>query len=105
MRARHSLHLSTVMKTISIGFSNMWGALETFTTEYFLKCFPYLRPYYDFVLDPDDPDFVFYSVYGFVQKRAPRATRILFSGEAEDPFASPENRMRVARGARFCTKP
>src|SRR5262249_50563853 len=87
MRARHSLHLSTVMKTISIGFSNMWGALETFTTEYFLKCFPYLRPYYDFVLDPDDPDFVFYSVYGFVQKRAPRATRILFSGEAEDPFA------------------
>ena len=75
------------MKTISIDFSNMWGASHTFTVEYFLKCFPYLRPHYDFVLDRHDPDFMFYSVYGYVEKLSRRATRIIYSGEPGDHFA------------------
>jgi hypothetical protein len=75
------------MKTVTLDFSNMWGPAEAFTVEYFLKCFPYLRSHYDFALDRRDPDFVFYSVYGYVEKRAPRAVRIVFSGEAGDHFA------------------
>ena len=75
------------MKTISMDFSNMWGPSDAFTVEYFLKCFPYLRPHYRFVLDRQAPDFVFYSVYGYVEKLAERATRILFAGEPGDHFA------------------
>jgi hypothetical protein len=75
------------MKTVTIGFSNMWGPAEAFTVEYFLKCFPYLRSDYDFVLERRDPDFMFYSVYGYVENVAPRAIRILYSGEAGDHFA------------------
>lgn len=74
------------MKTIAIDFSNMWGATETFTPAHFLKCFPYLQSHYDFVLDRDDPDFVFYSVYGYVEKPARRARRIVYAGEAGDHF-------------------
>ena len=75
------------MKTCTLGFSNMWGRWEAFTVEYFLKCFPYLAPHYHFVLDQHDPEFMCYSVYGYVEKPAPRATRIVFSGEAGDHFA------------------
>ncbi|HZT77434.1 MAG TPA: glycosyltransferase family 10 [Vicinamibacterales bacterium] len=74
------------MKTIAIDFSNMWGAVETFTVDYFLRCFPYLRPHYRFVLERERPDVVFYSVYGYVQKEGRHATRIVYSGEAGDPF-------------------
>jgi len=75
------------MKTISIDFSNMWGPSEAFTVDYFLKCFPYLRPHYRFVLDRRAPDFMFYSVYGYVEKLAKNATRILWAGEPGDHFA------------------
>lgn len=74
------------MKTISMDFSNMWGPSDAFTIEYFLKCFPYLRLHYHFVLDRHDPQFVFYSVYGYVEKLAPRATRLVWAGEAGDHF-------------------
>lgn len=74
------------MKTISIDFSNMWGPAEAFTAEYFLKCFPYLGSHYNLVLDRNDPDFVFYSVYGYVEKLARRATRIVYAGEPGDHF-------------------
>ena len=75
------------MKTIRMDFSNMWGPSDHFTVEYFLKCFPYLRPHYHFVIDRADPEFVFYSVYGYVEKLAPRATRLVWAGEAGDHFA------------------
>lgn len=74
------------MKTVTIDFSNMWGPSDAFTAEYFLKCFPYLASDYHIVVDRRDPDFVFYSVYGYVEKTAPRATRIVYSGEAGDHF-------------------
>ena len=75
------------MKTIRMDFSNMWGHSDAFTVEYFLRCFPYLRPHYQFVLDRQNPEFVFYSVYGYVEKLAPDATRLVWAGEAGDHFA------------------
>ncbi len=75
------------MKTIRMDFSNTWWTPEGFTVDYFLRCFPYLRPHYQFVLDRDDPELVFYSVYGYIEKLAPRAIRLIWAGEAGDHFA------------------
>ena len=47
------------MKTIRMDFSNTWWTSEGFTVDYFLRCFPYLRPHYQFILDRDDPELVF----------------------------------------------
>ena len=77
------------MKTIRMDFSNMWGPSNAFGVEYFLRCFPYLRSDYHFVLDRDDPEFVFYSVYGYIEKLAPRAIRLVWAGEAGDHFEQP----------------
>jgi alpha(1,3/1,4) fucosyltransferase len=74
------------MKTIRMDFANMWGPTAAFTVEYFLTCFPYLRPHYNFVLDRQEPEFVFYSVYGYVEKLAPQATRLVWAGEPGDHF-------------------
>jgi hypothetical protein len=79
------------MKKIFLGFSNMWGASEAFTESYFLKCFPYLAPHYQFNIAPRlskrNPDFVFYSVYGYIENPRYGLTKILFSGECGDHFA------------------
>ena len=72
------------MKTISIDFSNMWGASHTFTVEYFLKCFPYLRLHYDFVLDRQDPDVMFYSVYRLRGEAFPGAQRASFTRASQE---------------------
>lgn len=74
------------MKTITIGFSNMWGQDADFTAEYFYRCFPFLRDSYSLVVTTE-PDFMFYSVYSYVRRLAPKATRILISGECGDHFA------------------
>lgn len=74
------------MKAVRIGFSNMWGGHDDdFTDEYFYKLFHFLRDEYR-VQVVDNPDFMFYSVYGYIKKPAPYATRILISGECGDHF-------------------
>jgi len=75
------------MKKISLGFSNFWGNSGGFTAEYFFRMFPFLKPFYNItVRQDDDVDFMLYSVYGYVQKQAPNAVRVLISGEAGDHF-------------------
>lgn len=68
------------MKTIKIGYSNFWGTVEPLDGEYFYRMFPWLRGEYNIRTDKH-PDYVFYSVYGYITNKAPLACRILISCE------------------------
>lgn len=75
------------MKSVTIGFSNFWGHAPAFTAEYFYRMFPFLREHYNITVTQDeDAPYMFYSVYGYTQKRAHNSVRILISGEAGDHF-------------------
>jgi len=84
----HPKGRTDTMKTVTIGFSNMWGKAEDFTAEYMYRCFPLLRGHYDLqVKHASDAAYVFYSVYGYVQNPGTwPCIRILISGEAGDHF-------------------
>lgn len=84
------------MKTVRIGFSNMWGRDEDFTAEYFYRMFPFLKDHYDIqVVQHHSPDVMVYSVYGYILKIAPTSKRLLISGECGDHFAEGG---KIARG-------
>ena len=75
------------MKDILLGCSNFWGHSSGFTAEYFYRMFPFLREHYNITVTQDeDAPYMMYSVYGYVQKKAPNSVRILISGEAGDHF-------------------
>jgi alpha(1,3/1,4) fucosyltransferase len=74
------------MKSVTIGFSNFWGGSDSLImVDYFYRCFPFLRDHYDFKLS-NNPDVMFYSVYGYIRNLAPESVRVLMSMENGDPF-------------------
>jgi len=74
------------MRIITIGFSNMWGEDAAFTADYLYRVFPFLRNEYELRVT-ENPDYVFFSVYGYVSAvKYHAARRILISGECGDHF-------------------
>lgn len=68
------------MRTVTINYSNFWGTTDKLDAEYFYRMFPAVRDYYDVKMS-GVPDFMLYSVYGYITDKAPQAKRILISCE------------------------
>lgn len=73
------------MKTVKIAYSNMWGSSSAFHAGYIADCFPCLRPHFRFELS-SSPEFVFHSVYGYLQNRDSRGAHFVYAGEPGDHF-------------------
>jgi hypothetical protein len=73
------------MRIVGLGFANMWGRASDFRADYLLDCFPFLRGHYSFELR-HSPELAFFSVYGYIENRYDRATRVVYAGEPGDHF-------------------
>lgn len=74
------------MKKITIAYGNLWGRTERFAGDYISECFPFLRDHYSFSLS-SNPQFAFYSAYGYLENRYDGAIRMIYVGEPGDHFA------------------
>lgn len=77
--------ISTYMKKISIWFEDFWPNFDYNKSPFLSHIIQFLSEKYDVTIDPQDPDFLFYSCFGHKHYKYPNSVRIYICGEAIIP--------------------
>lgn len=73
------------MKKISVWFEDFWPNFNYDQNPFLSHIIQFLSEKYDVIIDPRDPDFLFYSCFGYKHHNYPHSVRIYICGEAIIP--------------------